>query len=139
MSSIPSYTMYHPRWHRTHQSTYWWLGRRAYQLFILRELSSIFVAWFVVYLLFLVDVVSRGQSAYLEFLEWSGRPLVLLVNCVSFVFVVLHAVTWFNLAPQALAVSVAGKRVQGVWVAAANYAAWIVVSAVILAVLLGRW
>ena len=139
MSGMPLYTLYHPRWHRTHVSTYWWLGRRPYLLFILRELSSVFVAWFVVYLLFLVDVVSRDEASYVQFLEWSRRPLVLLLNTVSFAFVALHAFTWFNLAPKALAVTVAGRRVPGLFVAAANYAAWIVVSALILAVLLGRW
>ena len=33
--------------YRVRMSTYWWLGRRAYLKFILREISSVFVAWFV--------------------------------------------------------------------------------------------
>ena len=44
-------------------STYWWLEKRAYLLFILRELSSVFVAWFVVFLLLLVAAVSQGRRA----------------------------------------------------------------------------
>src|SRR5438132_766531 len=42
------YTEYHPRWYRTRVSTWWWLARWPYLKFILREISSVFVAWFVV-------------------------------------------------------------------------------------------
>src|SRR5688572_20661765 len=95
MSESPGYTEYHPRWFRPRVSTYWWLGRRSYLAFILRELSSIFVAWFVVYLLLLVRAVSEGESSYRQFLGWSGRPVVLLINVVGLSFVVFHAITWF--------------------------------------------
>ena len=33
------YADYHPRWLRPQVSTYWWLERRSYFVFILRELS----------------------------------------------------------------------------------------------------
>ena len=95
-------------------STYWWLGARSYLAFILRELSSIFVAWFVVYLLLLVRAVSQGASSYQAFLDWSGRPrVVLALNIVSLLFVVFHAITWFNLAPKAMVVRVGNTRVPG--------------------------
>jgi fumarate reductase subunit C len=139
MNHNTAYTPYHPRWHRTHVSTYWWLGRWSYFLFILRELSSLPVAWFVVYLLALVSALSRGEGTYREFFEWSQQPLVLLMNIVSFLFLVLHAITWFNLAPQAMVVHVGSKRLPGVLIAASNYAALIVVSAMIFALILIRW
>jgi fumarate reductase subunit C len=138
MSQKPFYTPYHPRWQRTHVSTYWWLGRWSYFMFILRELSSVFVAWAVVYLLVLVDAVSRGDAAYRQFLEWSRDPFVLMLNVASLFFVTLHAVTWFNLAPQAMVVHLGKRPLPGWWIAAANYAAWVVASAVILALLLRR-
>ena len=53
-------------------------------------------------------------------------------------FVAFHAVTWFNLAPQAMVVRLRGKRVPGVWIAAANYAAWAVVSALVAWLVLAR-
>lgn len=132
-----AYTDYHPRWIRPRVSTYWWLERWAYLKFILRELSSVFVAWFVVYLLMLVRAVSQGELAYQQFLDWSGRPAVALLNVVSLLFIVFHAITWFNLAPQAMVVQVGGKRVPGVLIAASNYAAWVVVSAVVAWLFLG--
>jgi len=139
MTQHTIYTPYHPRWHRTRVSTYWWLGRASYFLFILRELSSLAVAWFIVYLLALIAAVSRGDVAYQHFLDWSRTPFALFMNIVSFAFVILHAITWFNLAPQAMVVKVAGKRVPGFLIAGSNYGAWVVVSLAILGLLLVWW
>jgi len=138
MPDAPVYTEYHPRWFRRRTSTYWWLERRSYLAFILRELSSVFVAWSVAYLLLLVRAVGRGDDAYRQFLARSGRPLVVLLNLVTLGFVVFHAVTWFNLAPQAMVVRLRGRRVPGALIAAANYAAWAVASALVAWLLLGR-
>jgi succinate dehydrogenase subunit C len=138
MSERPVYTEYHPRWIRTRISTYWWLGRGSYLAFILRELSSIFVAWFVVYLLLLVMAVIRGESRYQEFLDWSGSPAVLALNIVSCFFIVYHAITWFNLAPKAMVLRVGGTRVPGFLIAGSNYLAWAIASAVVGWLLLGE-
>ena len=139
MTQNPIYTPYHPRWHRTRVSTYWWLERGSYFLFILRELSSLAVGWFVVYLLVLIAAVSRGDAAYQQFLGWSRTPFALFMNIGSFAFVTLHAITWFNLAPQAMVVKFAGKRVPGFLIAGSNYGAWVGVSLAILGLLLLRW
>ena len=137
MSGQPAYTAHHPRWIRTRVSTYWWLRRGSYLAFILRELSSIFVGWFVVYLLMLVRAVSRGASDYQAFLDWSGKPAVLLLNVVSLLFIVYHAITWFNLAPKAMVVRVGGTRVPGLLIAGSNYLAWAMASALVGWLLLG--
>jgi fumarate reductase subunit C len=137
MNQPTTYTPYHPRWHRTRVSTYWWMQRASYLVFILRELSSVFVAWFVVYLLVLVRALGQGESSYRQFLDWSGSPFILLLNLVSLFFVVFHAVTWFNLAPKAMVVHVGRTRVPGFLIAASNYFAWAVASALVAWLLLG--
>jgi succinate dehydrogenase subunit C len=131
------YTDYHPRWLRTRVSTYWWLRRRSYMAFIARELSSVFVAWFVVYLLRMVRAVAQGPSAYERFLEWSAQPAVLLLNLITLFFVVFHAITWFNLAPQAIVARFRGRRLHGTLIAASNYAAWVMTSALVAWLVLG--
>jgi succinate dehydrogenase subunit C len=131
--SAPSgYTPYHPRWLRPRVSTYWWLERRSYLAFILRELSSVFVAWAVVYVLLLVRAVSHGEYAYLRFLLWSADRRVLLLNLLSLIFIVFHAITWFNLAPQAMVVHVGEKHVPPWLIAASNYVGWIVCSVLVV-------
>jgi fumarate reductase subunit C len=113
------------------------MQRASYLVFILRELSSVFVAWFVVYLLVLVRALSQGESSYRQFLDWSGSPFILLLNLVSLFFVVFHAVTWFNLAPKAMVVHVGRTRVPGSLITASNYFAWAVASALVAWLLLG--
>jgi fumarate reductase subunit C len=125
------YTEYHPRWYRRRVSTWWWLARWPYLKFILREISSVFVAWFVVVLLLQIRALSRGPQAYAGFEQWLKNPLIVLLNVIAVFFVVFHAVTWFNLAPKAMAVRFRGKRVPGALIAGANYAAWAAVSLIV--------
>ena len=110
-------------------STFWWLGRRSYFVFVLRELSSVFVAWFVVYLLLLVKAISAGSAQYERFQGWSGHWWVVGINLIALLFVLLHAVTWFGLAPKAIVVRMRGRRIPPRQIVAAHYLAWLVLSA----------
>ena len=137
MAAPDSATPYHARWLRQPVSTYWWLRKRSYFLFILRELSSVFVAWFVVFLLMLIRAVSAGADAYAAFLAWAATPPVLVVNLVTFGFIVFHMITFFVAAPQALVVHVGKRRIAGRVVAVAHYAAMLAASLVIVWLLSG--
>jgi len=123
------YTEFQPRWYRRRMSLFWWVSRRSYLIFVLRELSSVFVAWSVVFLLLLVRAVSQGGPAYQRFVERSSAPGMLALNVIALAFVVFHTITWFNLAPQAMIVRVRGKRVARSRIALAHYAAWALLSA----------
>jgi fumarate reductase subunit C len=118
--------------YRRPMSTWWWLRKRSYFVFVMRELSSIFIAWFVVYLLLLLRAVGRGEAAYDDFLDWASAPWVVVLNVVALVFVVLHVVTWFNLTPQAMAVQVRGRPVPATVIIASQYAGLAVVSLFVL-------
>ena len=84
--------------------------------------SCMFVAWFVVYLLLLIDAVGQGPAAT-RVSRLVGQPVVLSLNVVSFLFIVFHAVTFFEAAPQAMVVHVGRKRVPGGLVMAGHYLA----------------
>jgi fumarate reductase subunit C len=133
----PVYTPYHPRWLRQRVSTYWWLGKPTYFLFILRELSCLFVAWLVVFLLMLVRAVNEGAESYERFLAWSAGGLVLALNVVTLAFVVLHTVTFFTASEQALVVRVGRRRVPGRVIVAGHYAAMVGASVLVIALLWG--
>ena len=120
-----------------HISTFWWLEKGSYFAFIVRELSCVFVGWFVVYLLLLVSAVSQGEQAYQQLLAWSATPLILFVNIVSLLSVAFHAVTFFVAAPRAMIVKVGSNTVPGGLVLAGHYVGLAGVSAVVCWVLLG--
>ena len=125
------YTPYHPRWYRMRVSTYWWLWKWDYLKFVLRELSSIFVAYFVVITLLQIHSLSRGPEAYARFEERTRNPLMIALNAISLLFVLFHTITWFNLAPRAMVARLGGKRVPDVLIAFSNYVAWLGISGVV--------
>lgn len=132
MSDQVHYTPYHPKWYRRKLSVWWWLEEWRYTKFFLRELTSIPVAWFVLLTLWLVRALVEGEAAYQRTLLWLGSPALIILNIFLFGGVLLHAFTWFNAAPKAMVVRVAGKRVPDIVIVAQNYAVWIAVSAFVI-------
>ena len=110
-------------------SVWWWTRKRSYFLFVMRELSSLFIAWLVLYLLLFIRAVAQGEVAYADFLDRASSPWLVALNLVAFAFLLLHTVTWFSLTPQAMVVSVRGRRVPAVAILGAQYAGLVVVSA----------
>jgi len=92
-------------------SRLWWTKKWTYFLFMMRELSCVFVAWFVVFMTMLVYAIGRGEASYRQFLAWASSPVVVVVNVVALAFLVLHTVTWFALTPQAMVVRAGGRQV----------------------------
>lgn len=137
MNGEKPYTPYHPRWYRARMSVWWWLKKRSYARFVLRELTSVFVAFFALLTLWQVRAALQGPEAYARFLERMKTAPFLVLNVVALLFVLFHAVTWLNLAPKAMVLAFRGKRVPDAAVLAANYLAWLVASVAVAWVLLG--
>ena len=137
MREVPVYREYLPKWYHQRVSTYWWLWRWPYLKFILRELSSVPVAYFVVLVLLQLHALKQGPIAYAAFQEWLTTPWVVGGNVITLVFVLFHTITWFNLAPRAMIVRVRGKRLPDLVIAGSNYAAWLVVTVVVAWLILG--
>jgi len=129
-------TEYVPKCYHPRISTYWWMARWAYLKFILREVSSVFVAWTVVVALLQIRALISGPQEYAEAQKWLASPFILTLNAISFVFLIFHTVTWFNLAPKAMVIRLRGQRLPAVAVAAPNYAVWVLLSAAIAWILL---
>lgn len=126
------------RYHRQRVPLLWWARRRSYMIFMLRELSSVFVAVFVVELLLLVRAVGRGPAAYDRFLDNLGHPVMVVVNVVALAFLLLHAVTFANLTPRAMVVRLRGRRVPSLVVLAGVYVGWLLVTAFLAWLVVGR-
>lgn len=134
----PEYTRYHPRWHRRRMPIFWWLGKPAYTAFILRELTSVFVAYAAAALVLFAVAVASGPEAYAGFIERLAHPAVAAFHGFVLLALLFHTVTWLNLAPQALVVRVGRRRVPAGVVLWGHYAAWLVLSAALAWFLLWR-
>lgn len=117
-------------YHRKFPNT-WWLKRRPYFLFMLREATAIFVAGYSVFLLVLLRRLGEGEEAFAAFLETLRSPLSLALHWVALAFALYHTVTWFNLTPKILVLRIGERKVPGALIAGANYVAWLALSAAV--------
>lgn len=97
-----------------------------------------FVASYAVVLLLQIRALSKGPEAYRAFLEKLNSPTSIFLHAFAFLFVIFHSVTWFNLAPKAMAVNVGKKRIPGAMIVTLNYIGWGLFSAVIVYILLRK-
>lgn len=132
-----TYTRHHPRWHRAGTPITWWLRGRPYTVFILRELTSLAVAYAALLLLVEVWTLAQGPEAYQTLRAWLERPGVIVFHVLVLAAAVFHAVTWFGLAPQALPRRLGPRRVPAGLVLALHYVAWAVASLAIAWALAG--
>jgi fumarate reductase subunit C len=110
---------------------WWWLKDRAYTKFVLREVTSVFVAFFAMLYLWQLRAVAEGPDAYARFMARLKTPPFLIFDAVALLFVLFHTITWFNLTPAAMVVRVKGKRVPDRIVAGSNYVVWVIVSGIV--------
>jgi fumarate reductase subunit C len=137
MKPAPVYTLYRPRWYRKRVSTWWWAQQWRSFKFILRELSSLAVGYVGAILLWMLWSLTQGRERYEAFLSWMRSPPMIGCSLIALLFVVYHAITWFNLAPKAMPVRVGGRRLPDWMIAAPNYGLWIAISVVIFWLLRG--
>jgi fumarate reductase subunit C len=110
---------------------FWWLGKAAYVRFILRELTSLFVAYAAVVLVLQVRALAAGEQEYARFHAWLEAPGTVAFHGFVLLGLLFHSATWFGLAPRALVVRVRGKRVPEGAVLAGHYLAWAAASALL--------
>ncbi|MBN6052014.1 hypothetical protein JYK22_08725, partial [Nonomuraea sp. RK-328] len=98
-------------------------------VFVLRELTSVLVAWTVAYLLLLLDAVMDGTTE--RFAALAARPWMVALNVAALAATAFHAVTFLNLAPKATVVRLDGWRVPAWMIQGGNHTAWLAVSALL--------
>jgi fumarate reductase subunit C len=119
--------LYHPKMPRT-----WWLQKPAYLLFMLRELSSVFIAIFLIVFLVQIYQLTKGPDAYAAFVQKLGSPGWIVFHVVALLFAVYHSVTWFESTAVVMPIKLGERDLPRNLVFALTLGAWIAVSAVIL-------
>jgi fumarate reductase subunit C len=117
-------------------STTWWLRNPRYFGFMLRELSSVFVAAFLVVLLVQFWELGKGPDTYGALLAKLRSPGWIIFHAVALAFALYHTVTWLNLTAVVQVVRVGERQVPPWLVTAASFLAWGVISLVVLFLLL---
>lgn len=110
----------------------WWLSRRFYTVYMLRELTSLALMLYSILLTFGLIRLAQGAEAWQGFLAAVSSPLMVIFQLICLVAVVFHAVTWFQLTPRASPILVKGEFVPASTIISIQYGVWAVVSVVIL-------
>lgn len=108
----------------------WWLRKPTYFAFMVRELTSVFVAGYAVFLLVLVGWAA-DLEAFGRFFLALRSPWSVALHLVGLAMVLFHTITWINLTPKVLVLWRGEERVSPAMIAASNYLAWLVVSGVV--------
>ena len=107
-------------YHRSVPNT-WWLKRKPYFLFMLRELTSVFVAGYCLFLLVLISKLGQGAGAYGNLMAALKSPGSVALHLITLAFVLYKG----------------EERIPQELVAGTFYVGWIVVSAIIAWLVLG--
>ena len=117
--------------HHRPVSPTWWLARPAYVKFMVRELTSAFIAGYAVFLLILMRN-ARDETAFQAMLESLKSPVSIVLHLVVLGFALFHSITFFNLTPRVLVFHRGEEQVPDSAIQGAHYALWAVVSIVLL-------
>lgn len=112
-------------------SIFWWIRKKPFVHFIVRELTSVFVAVYAVILIIQLRALSLGPEAWDAMLDWLRTPFSIVLHVILLVFVIFHSITWFNLAPTAMVLRIGKRRIPGVAIITVNYVMWIILSGAI--------
>lgn len=110
----------------------WWVERGAYLRVMLRELTSVPLALYLLLAVGLFRAILHGDIAYASYLSYLASPSVLAFHVLAFAAALLHTVTWFNLTPKAIVIRIGEEKVAPALVAGPHYAVWLALSAVVL-------
>ena len=122
--------------YRRPMSSTWWLNKRNYLLFMLRELTSVFIAAFLVFYLVQLAHLAQGPESYAAFLAQRASFGWMFFHLLALVAALYHSITWFNLTPKVMVMRRGEERVPPVFIAGSNYLAWLAISVVILWIVL---
>ena len=111
----------------------WWLRRRHYFLYMVREFTALPMAAWLLWLLAEIRRAASGPKGYYP--PTSAAFIVFSVICLG--FAAYHSFTFLSLAGVILHLKFMGKPVPPRMIVAAMFGLWLVASVVIAAVLIG--
>ncbi len=110
----------------------WWLRKRSYFLFMVRELSSVFIAIFLIVFLVQIYQLAEGNQSYTAFIQRLGSPGWITFHVVALFFAIYHTFTWFQSSSVVLQIKIGRQEIPRPVVMGLHFGAWIAASAAIL-------
>jgi len=101
----------------------WWLQKTNYFQYIMRELSSLFIGGFSMFMVWGLYQLSVGEAEYNQWITGLWQNLSVL-SVITLLFAIYHSFTWFLVTPKAMPLKLAGKRIADNIIIAAHLLLW---------------
>jgi fumarate reductase subunit C len=121
VTRVPSYP-----WH---MPSGWWLQKKNYVLYMIRELTAVFAALWVVLFLAMLPQLKTNPAVM-------RSPAWIVFSLIALVFVLYHAFTWFNLMGTVLYFRPGKAPIPGSVIIGTMMVVWIAVSLLIIGILM---
>lgn len=113
----------------------WWLRKPAYTWFMIRDVTSVFIAGYCIFLMVLMCRAVPGKDFNAVFQSLKG-PVSVVLHLIALLFALYHSITFFNLTPRVLVVFRGEEKVPDALIAGVHYVMWLVVSVVVIVIAL---
>jgi len=118
----------------------WWRRDPFFMRYMAREATAIGVAVYALVLAIGVVCLALGETNWNAWLAALRSPVSLVLHAVLLVAMVVHAQSWFEIMPKTMPMLfVGGKRVAAGTITRTGWAATVVVSLVVLALVGAVW
>lgn len=108
----------------------WWLKKPAYTWFMIRDVTSVFIAVYCIFLMYLLYRANHAAS-FASFYQSLAHPVSIVLHLIALAFATYHSITFFNLTPRVIVVFRGDEKVPESAIAAGHYALWAVVSLIL--------
>lgn len=112
--------------------TTWFLSQSRYKVYMLHEVSAIFVAIYTAILIVGLFRLAQGPEAWQGWLDAVTSPIGVIFHILAFIFALIHTTSWFKAVPQAMRIQRGEEFVPGKLIIGAHYGMWTAVSVVVL-------
>jgi fumarate reductase subunit C len=113
------------------------MNKTSYLLVMLRELTGVFIAAFLIFYIVQLSHLAQGTEPYKAFLGERASAGWILFHVIVLIAALYHSITWFNLTPKVMAFHLGEEKVPPGLIIGPHFAAWIVISGFILWIVMG--
>jgi fumarate reductase subunit C len=117
----------------------WWLKKYRYFMYMMRELTALFAALWVIGFLVQLPMMAgypENMAAYNAWLDYVRSPWWILFSFICLIFVLYHAVTFINLMGTVMTARFGKIRIGGGMVVAPMMLAWLGITILLAAIIM---
>jgi fumarate reductase subunit C len=126
----------YPELPRKHLGPGWWLANRHYTLYMIREVTSFFIAVFCILYIYQVALLAGNPGSYEQYLTVLRNPFMIGFSVIILGFTLYHSLTWFYLTGKVQPLKIGGKKTTPAQSLIVNTILMVIISIVIISLFL---